>query len=171
MPHYAHLDADLRCPACGAAVATPTGLLWFQWGYCPSYQPVDGHIYRLGDAVRWRSCADGSTPAWTAFRRRLRPEPPSGGSNIGDPAVPDVVVRDLTQFQWEDESQRRRCGACGGPLEGALIEIRDGAIRRAWIHRPGEVAAEADYFLPRPDGSVAPAHEWTGHRMAQRDEC
>src|SRR3954464_1226387 len=109
MPKHAHLVIDLCCPDCRAVV---TDLVWFQWGYCANYSVVEEYLYRIGDAIRWATADDGSTPAWTYF------EIDNHAGNLGDPALQDLVVHDTTEFYWTDESQRRRCPGCQQPLEG-----------------------------------------------------
>jgi hypothetical protein len=156
MPKHAHLQEELRCPDCHAAVID---LAWFQWGYCANHGVVDEYLYRIGDAIRWATADDGSTPAWTYF------EIDNHGGNLGDPAVTDLVVKEVAELYWTHEPDRRRCPGCGQPLEGAAIEIRGGVIRRAWIYRAGELARGAEIHVFAPDGRLVPRPAWNDHPM------
>lgn len=150
MPDYARLETDVRCPRCDAPIHDE---IWFQWGYCPGYGSRPEGMYRLGDAIRWRARADGTVPAWTSFE--------AGGSNIGDPAVRDLVVRDRAQ-EWLSQP----CPSCQASLAGPAIEIRDGVILRAWLSQPGEFSTDADIYLLEEDGKRRPMPEWDDHPMA-----
>lgn len=98
MPKHAHLAEELRCPDCHAAVVD---LAWFQWGYCANYSVVDEYVYRVGDAIRWATADDGSTPAWTYF------EIDNHGGNLGDPSVTDLVVKEVAELYWVEEPVAR----------------------------------------------------------------
>ena len=154
MAAHAHLLTDLRCPYCEAIV---TDLVWFQWGYCPSYGVNYEYLYRIGDAIRWMTADDDSTPAWTYFDRR--------GGNIGDPAFADVIARDTTEFYWTTQAERRTCRSCQRPLDGAAIEIRGGVIVGSWIYRDSELDNDVDFYVVEPDGRRTPKPEWNNRPM------
>ena len=143
MPDYAYLETELPCPHCGRRVGD---LLWFQWGYCAGYAPRPASTYAPGDRLRWRRTDDGGVPAWTSFVAGGR----GAGSNLGDPAVRDLVVRDTAQY-W----LREPCPHCGGALDGGAVEIRGGAVVRGWLPRPGELP-EAEVLVPAGDGTLRP---------------
>jgi hypothetical protein len=169
MASYAHLYTDLNCPYCGALV---TNLLWFQWGYCPSYSVHPDYLYRTGEAIRWMTAPDGAVPAWTYFKVEgftYRDKQSLGiveEANIGDPAVTDLIVREGAFFYWADEARRRRCGACDRPLEGAVVEIRGNVIQRAWIYRPDEFDHTVAYYVFEDDERLKPMPQWNDHSMA-----
>jgi hypothetical protein len=75
------------------------------------------------------------------------------------------MVKDWYQFYTEDRGQRRRCETCQGVLEGAMIEIRDGVIKRAWIYQPGEFDDETQEYIIQADGTLKPMPEWKDHPM------
>src|SRR4051812_47230518 len=109
MPALAFLEAPLRCPSCGDVVTDET---WFAWGFCRGASRSAESTYTPGQPVRWRTCADGATPAWTYFSG------PSGseGANVGSPDVRDLTVRDTDQVWLYDP-----CPSCGAPLDGAVV--------------------------------------------------
>jgi hypothetical protein len=171
MAHYAHLAIDLGCPACGSLV---TDLIWFPWGFSASYSPIDEHLYRLGDAIRWKTCRDGHAPAWTYFWREVTITfkgqhftAISEEANLGDPAVTDLIV----VFPYPED---QCCAACNQQLGGTAVEIRDARIRRAWVYRSGEFSDEqVDIYLIAGDGSLIPKPEWYFHSMDRlsADQC
>jgi hypothetical protein len=169
MPRYAHLHTDLLCPFCGAVV---TNLVWFRWGYCPSYSVRPDFLYRLDDPVLWMSDEDGAVPAWTYFRlegfthRSQRSVGIVVEANIGDPGVTDLIAQDEAHFNWREGAQWRRCGQCDHPLEGAVVEIRGGVLRRAWIYRPGEFDPTVGYYLIEAGERLKPVPKWGDHPMA-----
>ena len=144
MPDYAYLETALPCPHCGRQVAD---LLWFQWGWCAGYAPRPESTYVPGDAIRWRRAPDGTVPAWTSFRAGDA----SAGSNLGDPAVRDLVVRDSAQYWLLDP-----CPYCGGALDGGAVEIHGGVVSRGWLLRPGELPAGVEVFSLGPSGVPRP---------------
>ena|SRR5579875_556172 len=158
MPRFAHLGAELRCPSCDTVV---TDVVWFQWGLCAGYGPEDGTLYKLGDAIRWHPCDNGSILSWAYFKDGER----ELSANIGDTAIMDIVVRDWYQFYLDDPAKRRRCEACQSALEGAVVEIRNGVITRAWIYQPGEFDNDVDYYILQADGTRKPMPEWEDHPM------
>jgi hypothetical protein len=164
MPHYAYLATELRCPKCSTLV---TDVVWFQWGFSPGHRLREEYLYHVGEPIKWRHCKDGSILSWAYFMD----EQPTGGANIGDTAITNVIVRDVAQFWWEDPAKRRRCEHCGGPIEGAAIEIRDGVIQRAWVYRSGELDNQVEYFILQPDGGVKPMPEWNDHPMGIVNTC
>src|SRR6476660_7600232 len=87
MPSYAFLFAPLQCPTCATVLGD---LIWFQWGFTAWRQPIPESTYVIGDAIRWRTCRDGRTHAWTYFMRNGN----SDGGNLGTPDEPNVIVRD-----------------------------------------------------------------------------
>ena len=151
MPRYTFLWTDLRCPNCGNSISD---LLWFGWGYSDAQQPVGDNEYRLGDAIRWRSCADGTTEAWANW-----PGAPYG-MNMGDPTVLDIIVLD----NWTEGN----CAKCEHPTPGAAIEIRGGVIQRCWVVAPSEFNREIEYNLIEPDGSIRPMLEWSDNLVKNR---
>jgi hypothetical protein len=126
MPNYGYVHSRPACPRCGSEL---TDLVSFQWGYLPGYQPRDGQVYEVGDAIRWRLC-DGVAPPWTFFRGVEDEE----ACNAGDPTITDLYAFDLQQA-WLAEP----CRVCHASMDGAAVEIRGGIITRAAILMPGEV--------------------------------
>ena len=89
MPSYAHVRGEQTCPHCGGDFFFEGGtVLSFQWGYCPARYIVDGEIYEVGDALRWRTDKAGIIPPWTYFKGLDQ------AGNIGDPAVANLVARE-----------------------------------------------------------------------------
>jgi hypothetical protein len=131
----------------------------FQWGFCLGPAgPRDGD-YQLGDAIRWRECVDKSVPAWTYFKQ----DGHHAGGNIGDPAYRDIITRGTHYgflYNWQDESDRRRCSHCHEVIEGIAIEIRNGALARVWIYSPGDFVGDADYFVIEQNRHLRPMPEW-----------
>lgn len=88
MPHYCYLETDLRCPSCATII---TDYLAFQWGFSPGRLQHPDYTYHLGDAIRWKSMADGSIPPWTYFetpkRRSDHELPPGASPRLADPAL------------------------------------------------------------------------------------
>jgi hypothetical protein len=158
MAIFAHLMTDLRCPSCNTVVSD---VVWFQWGFCRGYDMWPESLYHLGDTIRWQHCDNGSILSWVLFYDGER----QWGGNVGDPAIKNLMVRDWYQFYWEDPAQRRRCETCQGVLEGAMVEIRDGVVKRAWIYQPGEFDNETQEYIIQADGTLKPMPEWKDHPM------
>ncbi len=142
MPSYAFLRTPIHCPGCRVEVV---GELWFQWGFCRGRAPWPESTYALGDAIRWASCPDGSTPAWTYFTGSDQ-----GGGNLGTPELRDLIARDAGQAWLHGP-----CSKCGTDLDGGVLEIRHGRIVRAWLAVPGEFDSDDEYWEateggPRP---------------------
>jgi len=152
------LETDLRCHNCGHQVSD---LLWFGWGYSNAQQPVAGdkaepsNTYRIGDAIRWKACSDGTSPAWTGFNNTY------DGYNIGDPQVLDVIALDLFLGQQDSLGNPVNCNNCHHLIGGGAIEIRAGVIRRAWVFAPGELDISVEYYTFRADGTLQPRYDWT----------
>lgn len=191
MPKYAFLEEPIFCPHCTIQI---TDLLFFHWGYCESASPQPEYYYHIGDSIRWRSCTDGTTPSWTYFLDLpLRP------GNIGDPSVRDILIQEAMNFFWDPDietvlydrqhppAQRepgkayytggtplnkpKTCPVCQGVLPGAMIEIRNNIIKRAWIYTPGEFDPWTDHYIIAPDGTLIPKKEWNDHPMTRRESC
>lgn len=164
MPRYTFLEHDLRCPHCDHQV---TDLIWFGWGYSGAQQPYDDNSYKVGDTIRWRSCADGTTPAWAMWNDR------ANGCNIGDPIVFDLVTLDVASVGWA----LNHCPSCRTEIAGAAIEIRGGTIKRCWIFASGEFDRNIEYNRIEPDGAVYPMSEWSDNLCLNRlwhqvsDDC
>ena len=158
MPSYAFLQTSLHCPSCAAYVHDE---VWFQWGFCAGRAPRPESTYRVGDAIRWHRCGDGSVPAWTYFRL---PDMPTA-ANMGTSDLRDLIVRDWAQ-SWLHEA----CPSCGVLLGGAAVEIRDGAILRGWLTLRGEFPGEANYFARDSNGAPVSLGE-EEHHMPIRDDC
>jgi hypothetical protein len=156
MPNYAYLKTNLRCLQCAKKL---TDVVWFQWGYCPGYGPQKKYIYRLGDAIFWKSCTPGKIPSWTYFH-------PNGGANIGSATIKNIIVRDLAQYFL-----RETCLVCGVSLGGAALEVKEGHIIRAWLAQPGEFDNAVEYYLTDPDGSLRPMPEWNDCPMFETSDC
>jgi len=138
MASYAFLRTPVTCPACGGEVVDE---LWFQWGYCGGRAPRPESTYELGNSIRWASCPDGSTPAWTYFTND------GEGGNLGTPEIRDLVARDSGQVWLRDP-----CPHCGADLDGGALEIRDGRIERAWLALPGEFDGASEYWERSGEG-------------------
>lgn len=145
MPSYAHVEAPIACPRCGAEI---TDLAAFQWGYCPSRQPWDELFYRVGDALRWRVDDAGALRPWVYF------EGPLQGGNIGDPSVGDLLVRAL-----DLGGDELVCAACG---TGVALRIRGGCLV-GFEHFP----AGSDVATVDDDGRVHPRPDWDDHPMPE----
>ena len=158
MPSYAFVAADLRCVTC----ATPlTDMVWFQWGYCPGLLPRPDRVYRVGDALYWRHCDDGSIRAWSIFD--------GGGLNVGDFSIPDVVARDRGQ-----RFLTKPCSPCGARLSGGVVEILDGVISRVWLARPDEFDQpidEVDIYTISKDGARRARPDLQDHAMQDATNC
>jgi hypothetical protein len=191
MPRYAFLEESIFCPHCGTQV---TDVLGFQWGYCTSSSPIPEDYYHIGDSIRWRSCVDSTTPSWVYFSDK-----PFVTGNIGDPAVRDVFVQDGWGFFWDPDieavlydphhpseqqnpgivyytggkppNQPETCHACQGILPGAMIEIRDNIIKRAWIYTLGEFDPNTDIYIIASDGTLISKKEWNDHPMGRKERC
>ena len=165
MPRYTFLETDLCCPHCNHLV---TDLVWFGWGYSDAQQPTSTNTYRIGDTIRWRSCSDGTTPAWGWWDDK------HNGFNMGDPSVFDLVTLDTANVTW---GSSLRCPSCQADLPGIAIEIQDGIIQRCWIFSAGEYNPEIEYNLIEPDGNIRPMPDWSDNLCLNRlwhpvsDDC
>lgn len=162
MPHYSYLATGLNCPTCGSEVSD---LVYFQWGFSPGYSLREDQLYYVGDPIRWQATKDGAILPWVYFWRRRGDRIVDQGSNLGDPAIRNLVVRDVAQFFWLQPEERRRCEACNAVLEGAIVEIRDGTIQGAQIYQPGEYGIHADVYIVDPSGALKPMPEWVDYPM------
>jgi hypothetical protein len=152
MASYAFVSAELKCPNCGIAL---TDIVWFQWGYCPGRLPRADYLYPVGDKLYWRPCADGSIRAWVFFD--------DGGGNIGDPSIRDLIVRDSGQTFL-----MRPCTSCGEVLGDAAVEIRGGAITRAWLAGSDEFSdplGKVDVYTISDDVTRVPRRDFKDHPM------
>lgn len=191
MPKYAFLETPLLCPQCQTQI---TDLLWFQWGYCRGRDPQPEDRYHIGDSIIWKVCTDGSTPAWTYFL-----DDPVQSANIGDPTVHNILVQEAIQFFWNPAieavhydtqtpppemdpqkiyyggqyppNQPRTCPNCQVVLAGALIEIRNNIIVKAWIYELGEFDPGIDRYILGEDDSIIPMRAWNDSPMTNRDTC
>ena len=141
MPKHAHLQEELRCPDCHSAVID---LAWFQWGYCANHGVVDEYLYRIGDAIRWATAGDGSTPAWTYF------EIDNHGGNLGDPAVTDLVVKEVN----------------GSGGYGMLVGPH--ATKEAREHFKGRILATPDNYIAQPTLALSTSPIFTEKGLAPR---
>jgi hypothetical protein len=146
MPLFAHLTVDIRCPQCGSLVRD---LVEFQWAYCRGYALRTETSYVIGDEVRWRTCADGSIPAWSFFAE--------GAGNVGDPGFKDLVVREY----WLADTPHD----CGLVLGGIAVEVRDGVITKAWAYQSGDFDNSSYFYVLNRDGSTTPMPDWDDHAM------
>jgi hypothetical protein len=181
MPYYAHVAFDPTCPSCGNRIDCFTrypelgnlSLAWFQWGFCQG--SGISHVYNLGDAIHWKTCGDGSTPAWTYFRKGET----QMGANAGDPSVREIIVMDIDplKFGWKDtartwqEEKPYKCSSCKERLEGASIEITSGTIKNVRLYKPGEFDCRFDYFLLDPNGIPQAIPAWQDHGLDVRSDC
>jgi hypothetical protein len=136
-------------------------MVWFQWGYCPGLLPRPDRVYRVGDALYWRPCDDGSIRAWAFFD--------GGGLNVGDPDLRDVVARD--RGQW---FLAKPCSSCGGALGGGVVEISDGVISRVWLARPDEFDEpidDVDIYTVSKEGTRVPRPDLQDHPMEDATDC
>jgi len=160
--HHAFLDAELRCPHCGAVFGP---LVLLHWGDTATISTLPRRTYQVGDPIAWGCCRDGTIRAWAYFADGEL----SGRANLGDPAVTDLITRDVTQFS--PPPHQRQCQTCGQVLGGAAVEIRGGIIQRAWIYPPGELDDTATDFLIQPDGTLQPMPEWANHPLDWVTDC
>lgn len=166
MPKYAYLQTDAQCPWCGVVL---TDMIWFQWGFAPGYGPQWEYVYKIGQPIYWKSCRDGTTPAWTYFFQKDQ-YGVNDVANLGDPAFRNLVVRDLAQHYLMES-----CQHCQQPLGGAALEISGGVIIRAWISKMGEFEGdETDIYLVEGSGTqrqLKAMSEWNDHSMDVRSDC
>jgi hypothetical protein len=157
---FAHLAIEVGCPFCAATVLD---VVWFQWGFCRSYELREELVYHVGDAIRWKRRQDGALFSWVYFSADGRP----AGANMGDPTIVDLIVT----HPWPEVrevasgSDLGRCPSCRQPIGGTAVEIRAGLIRRAWMYAPHEFDSSVSIYLLAPDGSRFPLPEWTDHPM------
>jgi hypothetical protein len=156
MPSFAHLSTELLCPVCHSFL---TDHVWFKWGHCMGYGPKQGLIYHIGDSIRWRQCRDGSIPPWVYFG--------TSEGNFGDPSVHDVLVRDTSPLFATEPV----CEHCKRPLGGAIVEVRNDKIKRAWIYLPGEFSEDVTIYTIEHDGEIKPRPEWADMSMRLIDDC
>ena len=178
-------------PRCATQI---TDLVAFQWGYCKSSSPIPDDYYHIDESIHWRSCADGTTPAWTYFS-----DEPVETANIGDPSLRNMLVQEGWYFFWDPAieavlydphhppaqwnpgtvyytggkppNQPWTCSVCQAVLPGAMIEIRDNIIKRAWIYTLGEFDPRTELYIIAPDGTRIPKKEWNDHPMIRRTTC
>lgn len=156
MPSFAYVKQDINCPYCNFAVHNLTA---FQWGFCPGYNVQEKYIYKLNDSIYWKTCKDGSKPAWTYFDERQ--------GNIGDPSILNLIVRDSSHY-WQYPLSCRNCQRL---LGGAVVKIIEGNIARVWVYEPGELDNQIDIYLIIGDGSLKPMMEWNDHPMMRLKDC
>jgi hypothetical protein len=156
MPHYAYLETDLTCPHCREIISD---IVWFQWGYSPGYGPQEEHLYHIGDAITWKACENGEILSWVYFSEH-------GGANLGDPEYKNLIIKDPAQYHLHEACER-----CGGPLGGAVVELKEGIIHNARITLPGELEEEANEFLILEGGKLKPMYEWIDHPMTIVKNC
>lgn len=131
----------------------------FQWGFLPGAKPREDLMYKVGDAIRWRACEDGSVVPWAAFVG-------STGYNFGDPQYQDLIAREAAG--WLDDYLHD----CGQQVGGAAVEISRGVIRRVWVYPPGEFDNMIDHYQ-LDSGLPLPRADWTNHSVTHVDlaEC
>jgi hypothetical protein len=124
-----------------------TSLLSICWGYCPGYNVRQHLVYRVGDAIRWRVCRDGTIPPSTFFG--------ASECNVGDPAYENLVLL--------DHSMIGETHACLTRVGGAAVEVRGGVITKAWVFRPGEFEDDdTTSYLIGEDGELTSMWEGEG---------
>jgi hypothetical protein len=188
------------CDTVVSGTAVVSDLVWFQWGFCRGATPYwPESMYRLGDAIRWKACGDAPPPAWTYFDEDGSlgganiGDPTFRDLIVSDPfqfqwqyaANFQVIYYDHpnelpsihlpgTIYRFKSQSDPTKpppCCNCGEPLEGAVVEIRDGIIQRAWIYKPGEFDRAVHYYLIEADGTIKPMPEWEDHPMNTVSDC
>ncbi len=140
-------------------------MLYFQWGFSAGHAMRQEHVYHIGDQIRWQATKDGSVLPWVYFWTRPGGKTVDQGANLGDPSIKNLLVRDPAQFFWEVPQKRRRCEGCGEPFEGAVLEIRENAIRGARIYSTGEYENDTNIFIFDPSGLVKPMPEWSDYPL------
>lgn len=158
MPSYAYVDAHLGCPNCQYGLAD---LVSFQWAFLPGRLPRNEYLYRIGDALRWKECADGSIVPWAFFK--------GDGINAGDPSIRDLIARDSFQLFLTEP-----CPKCGAALGGAAIEIRSQRIARTWLALAGEFAEDVqqvDIYTFDESGNRLPRRDLSDHALMSADDC
>lgn len=148
MANLAYVKTRATCPHCAYVL---DDMISFQWGLCPSSQPLDGYLYHLGDSIKWRHNADGTIPSWTYFK--------DGEANIGDPAFTTLAVTDIGHWT------RGNCTNCGHPIGGGVVEIDQEKIIVARLFTEGEYPNDADVFMINSDHQLLPMMEWLDHSM------
>lgn len=128
-------------------------------GVCSGYKVEEEHVYKLNGSVYWKTCNDGSKPAWTYFDERQ--------GNIGDPSVLNLIVRDSSHY-WQ---YPLKCSNCQNLLGGAAVKIFGGILLDVWVYKPGELDDNVDIYLIMLDGSLKPILEWNDHPMATLKDC
>ena len=149
MARFAHVQVKVLCPQCGVQLA-PGGAIGFQWGYCPNPHGGAYFVYEVGEPLLWRLDKCGGVPAWTYFR--------SGSANIGDPAFPDLVIR-------ESEYDIRACHACRYRIEGIAVVIIRGIIAEVRVYETIGSLPECSEITIDSNGLEAPRPEWQNHLM------
>jgi hypothetical protein len=158
MPGFGFANGALTCPACGTTIDDQA---WFQWGFCRDRAQRPEAQYVVGDQIRWHACADGRVLPWTYFFRDGQEQ----GGNHGVREEPHVIVRN-----WANTHHSEPCPVCRTPLDGSAVEIRDNAIVRAWLLRPGELPVAGEVLRIRPDGTMETLSEHD-HRMDIVYDC
>lgn len=147
---------DLACPNCGQPLARSDGLMDIWWGYTTSHVPIPMTTYEMGDRVRWRTC-NGASPAWMSF---ASPETASH-TNVGDPALLDLVLLAPSEIAWIGEEIHFPCGQRYG---GVAVEIRAGIFHSARVAAIGELDDKgAHHFLPDGNGGLVAQTAWLNH--------
>lgn len=137
MPDLAAIVGSYSCPYCGELER----LLFVQWGAIPNR-------YTIGDEVRWHSRGGQIAPPYTRHHTERE-------WNVGDPAVRDVLVRDVHQYPEGNAN----CSACGAPLGGAVIEVKDGRFASGRLLRT-DALPPGEYLIPKPDGTYERRRDW-----------
>ena len=124
---------------------------------------------------------------------------PRKSANIGDPNVCNILVQEAMQFFCDPTveaihydpqkpppemdpqkiyyggqhppNQPRTCLTCQTVLTGALIEIRNNIIVRAWIYGPGEFDPSVDYYTIGENDGIISMRAWNDYPMTSRDTC
>ena len=105
----AFLDFTILCPRCRAFY---DDLVWMPWGLCGGdYNTAP--VYRVGDRIRWRTHDDAGgpvancslVPSW--LYQSQSPYSHRVPANLGDPAMPDVVVENIAY--GDDFAECREC--------------------------------------------------------------
>lgn len=158
------MGTEVLCPNIGAFISDR---VTFQWGDCPSFLQGPPNTYHLGDAIIWRHCADRPILPWTYFRDSST----GSASNIGDPQFRDVLTQHQENFDWEAPTWPRACHVCGELLQGAVVEIRAGAIQGVRVYGPNGFPVQALYYVIEPSGAVTPRSDWDNHSMQIVQTC
>ena len=164
MPHYAYLHSEVPCPHCHTTI---TDTIMFQWGFSCGFGIRNEYVYHLHDQIYWKTCQDGTIPAWVYFEN----DGQKAGANLGDPSIHHLITRGTFQFELNDPTERKRCPACDIPIEGVAIEIKHNIIMKVWIYTPEELDQSVDYYVVEGNGEIRPMPEWNDHIMIVRNDC